>query len=173
LVLDEPTNHLDLWACDALEQALLEYEGTVVVVSHDRYFLNRVVDLLIVLEDERAHVIHGNYDTYERMRALQPRNESTKSSKPTELEKASSIPNGAAPAPRQKRKRRFPYRKVEELEADIAGCETQLRELEEKLASPDLYRDGDKVKQTTQSFEDTKKRLQQLYEHWEEAVELN
>jgi ATP-binding cassette subfamily F protein 3 len=173
LVLDEPTNHLDLWACDALEQALLEYEGTVVVVSHDRYFLNRVVDLLIVLEDERAHVIHGNYDTYERMRALQPRNESTKSSKPTELEKASSIPNGAAPAPRQKRKRRFPYRKVEELEADIAGCETQLRDLEEKLASPDLYRDGDKVKQTTQSFEDTKKRLQQLYEHWEEAVELN
>jgi len=173
LVLDEPTNHLDLWACDALEQALLEYEGTVVVVSHDRYFLNRVVDLLIVLEDGRAHVIHGNYDTYERMRALQPRTESTKSSKPTELEKASSIPNGAASAPREKPKRRFPYRKVEELEADIAGCETQLRDLEEKLASPDLYRDGDRVKQTTQSFEDTKKRLQQLYEHWEEAVELN
>src|SRR5213076_769084 len=72
LVLDEPTNHLDLWACDALEQALLEFEGTVIVVSHDRYFLNRVVDLLIVLEgDGRARLIHGNYDTYERMRALQ------------------------------------------------------------------------------------------------------
>src|SRR6185503_14083039 len=71
LVLDEPTNHLDLWACDALEQALLEFEGTVLVVSHDRYFLNRVVDLLIVLGDGRAEVIHGNYDTYERMRILQ------------------------------------------------------------------------------------------------------
>src|SRR5262249_43541667 len=72
LVLDEPTNHLDLWACDALEQALAEFEGTVIVVSHDRYFLNRVVDLLIVLEgDGRARVIHGNYDTYERMREQQ------------------------------------------------------------------------------------------------------
>src|SRR5205807_927350 len=49
LVLDEPTNHLDLWACDALEQALLEFEGTLIAVSHDRYFLNRVVDMLIVL----------------------------------------------------------------------------------------------------------------------------
>src|SRR5204863_1042230 len=72
LVLDEPTNHLDLWACDALESAMLEYEGTAIVVSHDRYFLNRVVDLLIVLDGEgNAEVIHGNYDTYELMRAQQ------------------------------------------------------------------------------------------------------
>ena len=72
LVLDEPTNHLDLWACDALEQALLEFEGTVIVVSHDRYFLNRVVDLLLVLDGQgNAQVIHGNYDTYELMRAQQ------------------------------------------------------------------------------------------------------
>src|SRR5262249_2663972 len=64
LVLDEPTNHLDLWACDALEQALLEFDGTALVVSHDRYFLNRVVDQLLVLEgDGTVHVIHGNYDT--------------------------------------------------------------------------------------------------------------
>ena len=71
LVLDEPTNHLDLWACDALEQALLEFEGTVIVVSHDRYFLNRVVDVLIVFEGDRPQVIYGNYDTYERLRAEQ------------------------------------------------------------------------------------------------------
>src|SRR5438132_8460804 len=72
LVLDEPTNHLDLWACDALEQALLAFEGTVLVVSHDRYFLNRVVDQLIVFEgDGRCRIIHGNYDTYEMMRRQQ------------------------------------------------------------------------------------------------------
>ena len=62
---------------------------------------------------------------------------------------------------------------MEELEADIAAEETRLKELEAALASPDLYRDGDKVKETTQAFEDAKVKLAQLYEHWEEAVELN
>src|SRR5262245_27613160 len=68
LVLDEPTNHLDIWACDSLEEALKAYEGTVIVVSHDRYFLNRVADLLIVFADGTTEVVHGNYDTYELLR---------------------------------------------------------------------------------------------------------
>src|SRR5262249_5842457 len=72
LVLAEPTNHLDLSACDSLEQGLMKFEGTVIVVSHDRYFLNRVVDQLIVLEgDGRSQLIHGNYDTYLLMQAQQ------------------------------------------------------------------------------------------------------
>ena len=77
------------------------------------------------------------------------------------------------PADKAKRKRRFPYRKVEELEADIAANETRLREVEVLLASAELYRDGDKVKETMRAFEDLKIALVQLYEHWEEAVELN
>jgi ATP-binding cassette subfamily F protein 3 len=172
LVLDEPTNHLDLWACDALEQALLEFEGTTMVVSHDRYFLNRVVDQLIVLDGlGGCQLIHGNYDTYEMMRVQQASAEPTKSSG---TEKGTGKPAGSQPAsPGSRKRRRFPYRKVEDLEAAIAAEETRLRELEALLASPDLYRDGDKVKETTRSFEVTKTRLQQLYEHWEEAVELN
>jgi ATP-binding cassette subfamily F protein 3 len=88
-----------------------------------------------------------------------------------------AAPPGAGAKPqataKTKRKRRFPYRKVEDLEADIAAGETRLREIERLLASADLYRDGDKVKETTRAFEETKQQLQQLYEHWEEAVELN
>jgi ATP-binding cassette subfamily F protein 3 len=173
LVLDEPTNHLDLWACEALEQALLEFEGTVVVVSHDRYFLNRMVDQLIVLEgDGRCRLIHGNYDTYEIMRGQQD------AAAGPEKRQAEAKSNPAAatdtiPLGKLKRKRRFPYRKVEELEIEIADGETQLRELEQLLASPDLYRDGERVKGAMRAFEETKSRLQQLYEHWEEAVELN
>jgi ATP-binding cassette subfamily F protein 3 len=173
LVLDEPTNHLDLWACEALEQALLEFEGSVIVVSHDRYFLNRVVDLLLALEgDGQCQVIHGNFETYERMRAMQTAAATAK--KETVAAQPAAADNSKAPPPaKAKRKRRFPYRKVEDLETDIAGVETQLREVEQRLASPELYRDKEAVQTATRQFEETKQRLQQLYEHWEEAVELN
>jgi ATP-binding cassette subfamily F protein 3 len=173
LVLDEPTNHLDLWACEALEQGLLDYEGSVIVVSHDRYFLNRVVDVLLVLEAEgTARVIHGNYDTYERMRALQKDDRVVPGG--TEPPPVAAARAGPAPAGNKpRRKRRFAYRKVEDLESEIAAAEARLRELERLLASAELYRDGNRVKETMQSFEDTKTTLKHLYEHWEEAVELN
>ena len=167
LVLDEPTNHLDLWACDALEQALLEFEGTCIVVSHDRYFLNRVVDLLLVLEGNgKVQVIYGNYDTYERMRTLQPAPKA-----PAKQERpAASSPGGKE---RVRRKRRFPFRKTEELEAEITSEEAKLRETEALLASSELYKDGQKVKETMRLFEESKAKLKHLYEHWEEAVEMN
>ncbi|MBX9680540.1 MAG: ABC-F family ATP-binding cassette domain-containing protein [Gemmataceae bacterium] len=169
LVLDEPTNHLDIWACDALEQALLDFEGTCIVVSHDRWFLNRVVDLLLVFEEDgRVEVIYGNYDTYERMRVLKEEEAKNKKAKPAE---AKAPPPSTAG--RAKRKRVFPYRRANEIEADIAVAETRVRELEAALASGDLYKDAVKVKETMQAFEDTKVELARLYEHWEEAIELN
>ena len=62
---------------------------------------------------------------------------------------------------------------MDDLEAEIADLETLLTELEQRLASPELYREGDKVKETTRAFEETRAQLQHLYAHWEEAVELN
>jgi ATP-binding cassette subfamily F protein 3 len=174
LVLDEPTNHLDLWACDSLERGLLAFEGTVLVVSHDRYFLNRVADLLIVLDGAGgARLIHGNYDTYEMMRAQQEADRAADRDGKKRSDRGLQAAPGRAAAPAGKRKRRFPYRKLEDLEADIAQAETQRRQLEDLMASPDLYRDGERVKQTTRAFEEVQARLRQLYEHWEEAVELN
>src|SRR5207237_1245370 len=164
LVLDEPTNHLDLWACDALEEALQEFEGTCIVVSHDRYFLNRVVDLLLVLDGQgNVQVIHGNYDTYEMMRAQQEaaRTEAEnrkKEAAPAATKGTTNRPAQPAAAP-QKRKRKFPYRKAADIEEEIAAAEQELAELEQRLASPDLYRDGEKVKETTRLFEETRAAL--------------
>src|SRR5262249_16198252 len=145
-------------------------EGSVIVVSHDRFFLNRITDMLLVLDDGRVLVIHGNYDTYERMRATSidtiPAS-NRQETKPAPVEERSER------AGKSNRKRRFPYRKVGDLEAEIAQHETRLREVEALLASAELYRDGDKVKEAMRSFEDLKAALAGLYEHWEEAVELN
>ncbi len=173
LVLDEPTNHLDLWACESLENAFKEFEGTVIVVSHDRYFLNRVVDLLIVLGDGQARLFHGNYEMYEsrgqESEVRGRKSEIRRQESETEVVQPGAMDDGQ----RAKRRRRFPYRKVEDLEAEIGQQEEELKKLEALLASSDLYRDGERVKQTTQAFEQTKARIAQLYEHWEEAVELN
>jgi ATP-binding cassette subfamily F protein 3 len=171
LVLDEPTNHLDLWACEALEEALRAFDGTVIVVSHDRYFLNRVADLLVVFEpDGRVRVIYGNYDTYELMKAADPGPKARAEAPRAKAEKAEARPAEAKPA---KRKRRFPYRKAEDIEADIATLEARVQQLEAELASPELYRDGERVKQVLAQVDETKAKLGPLYEHWEEALELN
>jgi ATP-binding cassette subfamily F protein 3 len=167
LILDEPTNHLDLWACDSLEAALRNYEGTVIVVSHDRYFLNRVADLLVVMEDGKTEVVYGNYDTYELLRAAR-----------AQAEKASGgrkPPETVAPVTttKQKRKRKFPFKKPDEVEAEIAATEARIAEWEAALTTPDVYRDAAKVKKTMADIEAARAKLPGLYEHWEEAVELN
>jgi ATP-binding cassette subfamily F protein 3 len=170
LILDEPTNHLDIWACDSLEEAIKAFEGTVVVVSHDRYFLNRVADLLIVFANGTTEVVYGNYDTYEALR--QAREQANEGRKPPAREEN----NRAAPPTRPekpKRKRKFPYRKVADLEADIATTEAKIAELEAMLQSPEVYKDGLKVRDILTQLEATKDALARLYQHWEEAVELN
>jgi ATP-binding cassette subfamily F protein 3 len=111
--------------------------------------------------------VYGNYDTYELLR--QSREQSAKSNgQPVSREARPS----AAPA-KVKRKRKFPYRKVPDLEADIAAAEAAITRLEAALQDVDLYKDPPRLKQTMADLEAAKARLPQLYEHWEEAVELN
>ena len=185
LILDEPTNHLDIWACDSLENALREYEGTCIVVSHDRYFLNRVADLLIVFADGTAEVVYGNYDTYELLRQSREQanparkgggGEAGGGRKPVgEANPARQVGGGdaAGEAKPAKRKRKFPYRKVPDLEADIATTEQKIASLEASLQTPDVYRDANRLKDTMSDLEKAKDALALLYQHWEEAVELN
>lgn len=168
LVLDEPTNHLDIWACESLEEALAEYEGTVIVVSHDRTFLNRVAQMLIVFEDGKVHVVYGNYDTYRALAAQQVPVKAKGKEKPVEVATTTASSSGKV-----KRKRQFPYRKTTELEADIASLEAEIQEMEAQLVQPEVYKDGMKVKELMADLEEAKGRLPALYAHWEEAVELN
>jgi len=169
LVLDEPTNHLDIWACESLEDALSQYEGTVIVVSHDRTFLNRVAQMLIVFEDGKVHVVYGNYDTY---RALAAQQTPVKGKQKEKVEVVSKT-EPTAGAAKVKRKRQFPYRKAADLEADIASLEAEIEEMEAQLILPEVYRDGIRVRELMADLEEAKAKLPVVYAHWEEAVELN
>ena len=173
LVLDEPTNHLDLWARGALEQALLEFEGTLLIVSHDRYFLDRVATSIIALEPTRWRLYEGNYSAYldSLSRAAAEAQQQGKSEKSAEPAARTARQADAKDAP--KRKRKFPYRKTVELEGEIAQTEELLETLRAELANPDVFRDGQRAKDTTRRYEDAELQLARLYEHWEESVELN
>jgi len=180
LILDEPTNHLDLWARDALEQSLRNFDGTVLFVSHDRYFMNQVADHLLVVEPGRFRVIEGNYDTYLHFvqqgfaaGEAKSRQAAVTSNKPASNSQNKKAAASKAAASATRRKRKFPYRKVEELEADIATTEASIEQLHADLATPEVLRDGDRVKQCTAALEQATSALEQLYEHLEEAFEMN
>ena len=167
LIMDEPTNHLDIWSCEALERSVREFEGTVLVVSHDRYFLNQVADRLIVVSDGKARVIEGDYETYQRL--VQQGAETAPAKGPAKVENQAAK---AADGP-EKRRRKFPYRKSADLEREIAEIEAQLVELEDQLGMPATWREPLKARATQQRHDDLREELAQLYAHWEEAVEFN
>ncbi len=170
LVMDEPTNHLDIWSCEALERSIREFEGTVLVVSHDRYFLNKVADRLLVLGDGRARVIEGDYETYQNL--VQKEKEAAadraraKAAPPAPTATGTAGRNGGS-------KKKFPYRKAADLEREISQAETELAEVEDLLGQPATYRDAIKAVKTQERHAELKSRLEKLYPHWEFAVESN
>ncbi len=191
LVLDEPTNHLDLWARDALERAIADFDGTVLFVSHDRYFVNRVADHLIIFEPGGVRVIEGNYEAYQLFLKSKDASEEGPPSPPSKAKvktqgkqhakpalagvaKADGKSNGDGAARRDKNKhRRFPYRKVSDIEADIFQRETRIEELNEEMGDQATYRDGGRVRAIKQEITEQQLALKKLYEHWEEASEMN
>ena len=170
LVMDEPTNHLDIWSCEALERSIREFEGTVLVVSHDRYFLNKVADRLIVLGGGRTRVIEGDYETYQSL---------LQSEKEAAAEKARTKTPPPAPALAVTAdgsggpKKKFPYRKAADLEREIGQVEAELAEVEDLLGQPATYRDAIKAVKTQERHADLKAKLEKLYPHWEFAMESN
>ena len=125
--MDEPTNHLDIWSREALERSINEFEGTVLVVSHDRYFLNQVADRLVVLNEGQARVIEGDYETYQHLVKEKDRGDKS----PAKTAAASAGPDSAASRDRTRgsagrqpsAKRKFAYRKAVDIEREIGELE--------------------------------------------------
>ena len=186
LILDEPTNHLDLWARGALEKALCEFDGSVLFVSHDRYFLNQVASKLLIVEPGRSdaagglrfRVIDGNYDTYLHFvkQGLAKEARAGVAASLAGTKAGPGVPRADADSTKpskERRKRKFPYRKAAEIEAEIAERESRIEALHTLFANEEVLRDGARVKQLTTELQDHEAVLPGLYEHWEEAAELN
>jgi ATP-binding cassette, subfamily F, member 3 len=171
LVMDEPTNHLDIWACDALERSIREFEGTVIVVSHDRYFLNQVADRIVVVANGRARVIEGDYESYQHLAAQEAEAAARKSAAQAAVAESKDPPKSDGKS--EKKKRRFPYRKTPDIEREIAEVEAEVAQLEDILGQPATWKEPLKAIATQDKHTALKEKLAKLYEHWEEAVELN
>ncbi|MGN7455584.1 ABC-F family ATP-binding cassette domain-containing protein [Paenibacillus pasadenensis] len=176
LILDEPTNHLDLYSKEVLETALLDYEGTLLFISHDRYFLNKIAERMIELTPTGTIDYLGNYDDMiEKKKELEElRLEAgAKQSAASAAAAAADKPVGAGSyeADKQaKRDERARQRRLEQLEADIARLEGESGELEERLADPDVYQDYVQVQSIQEELASVKAKLEAAYAEWEELL---
>jgi ATP-binding cassette subfamily F protein 3 len=177
LFLDEPTNHLDLLSKDVLLDALVRYPGTLVFVSHDRYFIEKLATRVLELEGGRARVFPGDYAYYLWRKQKEAAGEEVVP------QETPVVPNGAGPpAPavtaaetRQQSKRlqgdlRRLAREEEEILTELERLAGARRELEAALSDGEVYRDGARVKALVQELEDNARRQEELSARWE-AVE--
>ncbi|MBK8270975.1 MAG: ABC-F family ATP-binding cassette domain-containing protein [Planctomycetes bacterium] len=174
LVLDEPTNHLDIQAREALESALLEYSGSILMVSHDRYFLDKIATRLLVLNARTEHeIIDGNWSTYsalveQREVAKRAAVDKEKEAKRRAREEAERKSGAQKP---KKNKSKYAAQRIEEIEAQIISHETRIRQIEEKFADPAMMKETAKLKAMHVEYDGLREELVELNAKWEAAVE--
>jgi len=170
LVLDEPTNHLDLWSREVLEAALEEYEGTLLFVSHDRYFINRLADRILDLHADGVRHFLGNYDDMiGKQQEMEEWGQPTE--KPAPAADAEKAANDYEAEKRAKREERARQRKREQAEAEIERLESEIAAVEEEMASEDVFTDYVKLKELQTAVERLRKELEAAYAAWEALVE--
>jgi ATP-binding cassette subfamily F protein 3 len=180
LILDEPTNHLDLYSKEVLESALIEYEGTLLFISHDRYFLNKMAESMLELTRDGVTAYLGNYDDYVEKKQelaeiarqrLETDAAKSKSGAAAKAETAAPAEAGYEANKQAKREERTRQRKLEQLEQDIARLEGELAELEAELTKPEVFNDYVLVQQKNEWIEQKKNELAECYEQWEQLAE--
>jgi ATP-binding cassette subfamily F protein 3 len=185
MLLDEPTNHLDVYTREALEEALENFTGALIVVSHDRYFVDRVAENIIVVEDGEAEVYAGNYsELVAKMKegVAAPVSQAGFSAPPSvdpspKKEAPTPPPPPPPPAPRmvvdrgEQRQRQKRIKKIDEeiaqLEARIASVEAERERNDLLLCSEEVFKDGDRSKKIQQQNHDLKSMIDLLYGKWE------
>ena len=166
LILDEPTNHLDLESREALEAALQGFEGSVLLITHDRALLDAVGTRTVAVEDGSLRSYLGGWAEYLRVREEREQDERTaKRAKPA---KPAPVPKAKPGGPPSKNQRR----QAERLEKQIEQAEAALKALEEELADPAAWSSPERSAQSTARHVKAKRELKQLYARWEDALSV-
>lgn len=163
LLLDEPTNHLDMDSREVLEDALADFGGTIITVSHDRYFINRIANRIIEMRPDGVTEYIGNYDDYIERKNRPVAVEVEAGKTKTELEKEKRREKLSRQALRQLKIR------AQEAEKAVGVKETEIAELEAQMADPSLYSDAQKSADVQRAYQKAQQALQTLYEQWEAA----
>jgi ATP-binding cassette subfamily F protein 3 len=175
LLLDEPTNHLDMVSVNILIQALEQYEGTFIVISHDRYFVENVATKIWFIEDFQLKEYPGTYAEYEvwqedREKAAKKAGlPSPSAGKPQPKEEKKADP---APAKTSSPDQKKALKELAEVEANIDKLEKEMAMYEKQLADPKIYQNTSQLKDTTVKFEQVKKELVKLNDRWEMLAEM-
>ncbi|HEX8179544.1 MAG TPA: ABC-F family ATP-binding cassette domain-containing protein [Pyrinomonadaceae bacterium] len=182
LVLDEPTNHLDIPSREALEEALDAYDGTIITISHDRYFLDRIATQILALDGQGgAEHYDGDYTEYHDWKAARrvaATAAKAEQAKPAGATAKQSVPATAQAGGRKKAKTdgnktgrpKTPTRTPEMIESEIARTEQRLATLTDELSRPEVARDAARVATLNDEYRTADERLRTLYEEWERSA---
>ncbi len=169
LMMDEPTNHLDFLSVNILIQALQQYEGTFVIVSHDRHFISQIANKIWYIEDQQIKVYPGTYEEYEYFQAKKeaelqnkPQVADTKQEKPKEAPKR--VRNNQEEQALKKLKQT-----LAETESKIESLESEIAKVEAEMAQPEVFQDHEALTEKTQLHDKLKTKLETLQEDWENA----
>lgn len=164
LMMDEPTNHLDLESKNVLEQALQEYDGTVLFVSHDRYFMNELATKVLALRHDGAELYHGNYEYYLEKQA---NHQEEAGAQTTEISENQLTYEQLKV---RRREQQQLQRKIEAVEAEIAGLEDTIEQHQAAMLAPEIYQDYQKATALQAEIDTAESQLEQALAAWEALV---
>lgn len=176
LLMDEPTNHLDIEAKEVLEEALDNYDGTLLFVSHDRYFINELANKIISVRDGHAKIYNGNYSYYldEKAKQAAAAQEAEAQKAETETTPAASQNKGKLSYQEQKARdsqKRKLERAVSDAEAKIEKLEAEEKEIQTEMANPDIAASFEKLGPLQEKLSAVQKQLDQANNDWENALD--
>ena len=171
LLLDEPTNHLDFLSENVLIQALTQYEGTFITVSHNRHFISEVANKIWYIEDQDLKEYPGNYQEFEHFWSQRMATKQVEEKKHEQEKKQKPVDKKTNPDKEEQRTQQKRKKELEQIEARIIKSEASIKELEKEMAKPEVFGDHEKLLEYQQKYDQEKKQLNELNTKWESIAE--